>query len=181
MPTLPIDNAMELITNNLVLRTVEHSDINEVARMWEFEKGAISLDEAKKAIAYMQNNHMQNKPGYIYHLCFAVFVKGMDTIIGWCGLDGKSTDKLHIFYLLDAAYRNKGYATQCAKKLLSYAFDEARVHHVNGGCDKKNIASFKVMSKIGMQQNDFEENGDPLFYIDNRTYRTQNRTDENRT
>ncbi len=39
---------MELYTNDLVLKTVTDNDIEEVARMWEFEKGSISTDEAKK-------------------------------------------------------------------------------------------------------------------------------------
>jgi RimJ/RimL family protein N-acetyltransferase len=165
---------MELYTKDLILKTVTVNDIEEVARMWAFEKGSISMDEAQKAIEYMQNNHKQNKMGYIYHLCFAVFEKGKNSIIGWCGLDGKSTGKLHIFYLIDGNYRNKGFATQCATKLLSYAFDEVQVPYINGGCDKNNIASYKVMEKVGMKQNGFEDNGDPLFFIDDKLYHKRN-------
>lgn len=162
---------MELHTKSLVLRTVEASDIEEVARMWKFEEGRISMDEAQKAIEYMQNNHKKNNDGYIYHICFAVFEKGKNQIIGWCGLDGKTAGKLHIFYLIDVDYRNRGYATQCAEKLLSYAFNEVHVPIVNGGCDKNNIASYKIMMKIGMKQYAFEDNGDPLFFINDALYR----------
>lgn len=164
-------NIMVLLTNDLVLRTVEVSDVEEVARMWEFENGSISRDEALKAIEYMQINHKKNKKGSIYHLCFAVFEKGQHNIIGWCGLDGKIEGKLHIFYLIDQIVRNRGYATQCAEKLLAYAFDEAHVPFVNGGCNKNNTASYKVMMKIGMNQIGFEANGDPLFFIDEELYR----------
>ena len=163
---------MELYTKDLLLKTVTTDDINEVARMWEFEKGSISIEEAQNAIDYMQNNHMQNSLGHIYHLCFAIFEKGKNKIIGWCGLDGKNAGKLHIFFLIDEDYKNKGYATQCAGKLLSYAFDEARVPFVNGGCDRDNTASYKIMMKIGMKQVGFEANGDPLFFIDDKIYRT---------
>lgn len=164
---------MELYTNDLVLRTVNDGDMDEVARMWRFEHGAISIEEAKRAIDFMQTNHKKNKTGCIYHLCFAVFKKHQSSIIGWCGLDGRSAEKLHIFYSIDPAFRNRGYATQCAERLLSYAFDEAKVPFVNGGCDKNNIASYKVMKNVGMMQNSFEDNGDPLFYIDDKTYRTK--------
>ena len=162
---------MELYTDDLLLKTVTADDIDEVARMWEFEKGSISKEAAQDAIDYMQNNHAKNVVGQIYHLCFAIFVKGKCNIIGWCGLDGKTADKLHIFFLIDKDYRNKGYATQCANRLLSYAFDEAHVPFINGGCDKENVASYKVMVKIGMRKNGFEENGDPLFFIDEKLYR----------
>ena len=156
------------------MRAVEVGDIEEVARMWEFEKGCISIDEAHKAIDYMQDNHMKNKAGHIYHLCLGVFEKNQRKIIGWCGLDGKTDGKLYIFFLIDAYYRNKGYATQCAERLLAYAFNEVHVPFINGGCDKSNIASYKVMSKIGMTQNAFEENGDPIFIIDKDMYSRQN-------
>ena len=68
--------------------------------------------------------------------------------------------------MIDTNFRNKGYATQCAAKILSYAFNDVHVPFVNGGCDKNNIASYRVMEKIGMKQNAFEDNGDPLFYIE---------------
>ena len=170
---------MELHTNDLLLKTVTADDLDEVARMWEFEKGSISKEEAQGAIDYMQNNHKKNGLGHIYHLCFAIFEKGEHKIIGWCGLDGKAPGKLHIFFLINKDYRNKGYATQCAGKLLSYAFEEAHVPFVNGGCDKDNIASYKVIAKIGMEQNGFEANGDPLFYIDDELYRKKIRGSKN--
>ena len=41
---------MRLVTKDLLLRTVEIGDIKEVARMWKFEKGSISNEEAQSAI-----------------------------------------------------------------------------------------------------------------------------------
>lgn len=162
---------MELHTASLTLRTVDISDVNEVARMWAWQNGSISADEAKEAVLWMQNNHKKNKPGYIHHLCFAVYEKGSNRIIGWCGLDGQcSPGKTVLFYSIHSDYQNKGYATQCAGKLLSYAFYEVGIPSITGGCDKNNLASFRVMEKIGMKQNAFEENGDPLFFIDKETY-----------
>lgn len=37
---------MELITERLILRTVEQRDVKEVARMWDFERGPIPEEEA---------------------------------------------------------------------------------------------------------------------------------------
>jgi len=165
---------VELQTKDLLLRTVINDDINEVARMWEFEKGCISLDKAKEAIEYMQKNHKQNHTGYIYHLCFAIYEKGTNKIIGWCGLDGKpdesKPERMEIFFLIDAEYRNKGYATQCADKLLEYAFEVAKIKKVFGGCFKDNISSFKVLAKCGMVLFEIRENGDPKFFIDDEIY-----------
>ena len=52
---------MELYTRNLVLRTVTMEDIDEVARMWNFEKGSISLEDAEKAVKSMQKNHRRRE------------------------------------------------------------------------------------------------------------------------
>jgi len=168
---------MELYTNNLLLKTVTIDDIDEVARMWEFEKDSISIEKAREAIENMQNNHKKNHTGYIYHLCFAIYEKGKNSIIGWCGLDGtdpnpENPDRLELFYMIDKKYRNKGYATQCASKLIEYAFEVAEVKYVNGGCNKNNIASRNVMEKAGMLLYEFDkEGGGPSFYIDNDIYK----------
>jgi RimJ/RimL family protein N-acetyltransferase len=136
-----------------------------------FEKGSISLAEAQEAIQYMQKNHQQNCQGYIHHLCFAIYEKGKSKIIGWCGLDGQYTPgKTVIFYMIDEDFWKKGYATQCACKLLEIAFEEFGLLIVHVGCYKDNIASYRVMEKAGMIQNAFEDNGDPLFYIDRKRY-----------
>ena len=157
---------MKLHTASLLLRTVDDSDINEVARMWDWQNGPISADKAQEAVLWMQGNHKKNRQGYLHHLCLAVYEKGNDRIIGWCGLDGQcSPGQTVLFYSIHSDYQNKGYATQCAGRLLCYAFDELGISSISGGCDKNNIASFRVMEKIGMEQNAFETNGDPLFFI----------------
>ncbi len=173
---------MILYTSDLLLKTVTDEDIDEVARMWAFEKGAIPLSEAQSAIEYMQNNHKQNHAGYIYHLCLAVYEKNNSKIIGWCGLDGKpdpdNPESMEIFYLIDLDYRNKGYATQCALKLLEYAFEEAKIERVFGGCTKDNAPSFKVLAKSGMILFQIRKNGDPRFYIDKGIYQKSKRLRE---
>lgn len=162
---------MKLSTRDLFLRTAGPEDLNEVARMWDFEHGAIPEDEARRVLERMVRNHERNKPGSIWHLCLAVTRKDEPgTIIGWCGLDGTSGRELHIFYSIEPRYRGRGYASQAAEALLDYAFHDAGVRFVNGGCDKVNHASYRVMEKAGMRRAGAAENGDPLFYIDRETY-----------
>lgn len=160
---------MELQTEGLSLRTVTDCDLPEVARMWSSD-GPVSLDEAREAIAYMTENHRQNKRGCIRHLCLAVFETGAEQIIGWCGLDGERPGTTDIFYSIDPVYRGRGYATQCAKRLLTYAFEEAGLSDVNGGCYRENKASFRVMEKAGMQPLEPDETGGPVFYMNEEIY-----------
>lgn len=162
---------MRLETDGLILRTVNEADLDEVARMWKYPK-AVSHKAAREALAYMENTHAQNRPGHICHLCLAVCLRDNErTIIGWCGLDGEiSPGKVVIFYMIAAEHRRNGYATRCARRLIEYAFDEADCERIYGGCDKNNIASYRVMRSAGMRDAWTNENGDPNLYIDRRSY-----------
>jgi ribosomal-protein-alanine N-acetyltransferase len=46
----------------------------------------------------------------------------------------------------------KGLVTEAAKAVLDFAFDVAGVHRVYGDCDPRNVASAKVMEKLGLRR-----------------------------
>lgn len=163
---------MEIRLKDITLRTVTQEDLQEVARMWNFEKGEISLQESAKAIEWMKGNHQQNRLHKIVHLCFAVFAKDSNRIIGWCGLDGRNNNQVHIFYLIDKEYRGRGYATECAKKLLEYGFREMEIARIDGSCAKDNIASQTILAKTGMQENKEEhpEDGSHHYFMTRQDY-----------
>ena len=154
-----------LKTAQLILRFVNEDDLAEVARTWPSDHSPISEGEARKAIAGMRGNYARNTRGRIFHLCLAVCGKeDPRTIMGWCGLDGsRNPAEPEIFILLDEAYRNQGFGTQCVRELLRTAVEDYSLQSVHGGCDKNNIASKRAMEKGGMVQYGSEDNGDPLF------------------
>lgn len=146
---------MQFKLKDITLRTVTLDDLNEVSRMWNFEKGEISENDALKAIEWMSNNHNQNQIHNITHLCFGIFHNETNRIIGWCGLDGRNSNidnKVNIFYLVDKEFRNRGYATECAFKLLEYGLSHMQLDRIDGACSIDNIGSQKVMERIGMKR-----------------------------
>ncbi len=156
---------MDYQTENLILHFVTEDDLTEVARTWPSEHHPLSDAEAREAIAYMRGNYEKNTKGCICHLCLAVCGEERHgTIMGWCGLDGtRNHSDPEIFILLDEAYRNRGYGTQCVRELLRIAVEDYALPGVHGGCAKENIASVRAMEKGGMVRYGTEENGDPLF------------------
>lgn len=82
-------------------------------------------------------------------------------------------DEAGIGYLLDPAHAGKGYATEIARELLAIAFDDLGVRRVTAGCFADNIASWKIMEKLGMRR---EQHGvqdswhAELGWIDGFTY-----------
>jgi RimJ/RimL family protein N-acetyltransferase len=55
-------------------------------------------------------------------------------------------------YLLDPAQAGRGYGTEIARALLDLAFGDLGVHRVTAGCFADNIASWRIMEKLGMRR-----------------------------
>ena len=156
---------MDHRTDRLILHYVTEDDWAEVARTWPSDHRPLSEEETRGAISYMRGNYAKNTVGCLHHLCLAVCsADNPETIMGWCGLDGSvSHTEPEIFILLDEAYQNKGYGTQCVRELLRIAAEDYSLPSVHGGCARENLASRRAMEKGGMEQYGTEENGDPLF------------------
>ena len=162
---------MKLYTNDLILRTLTSEDVGEIARMWR-SPDTISTEDALKVLEKMETRHSKNMAKAVHHLCLGVFhKKDPSKVIGWCGLDGQvSPNETVLFYIIGEEYRCKGYATQCAKELLRYAFEDMQYDIIYSGCAKENIASFRVMEKAGMCHNEVYEDGGLGFYMDKEMF-----------
>ncbi|WP_028568862.1 GNAT family N-acetyltransferase [Salinispora tropica] len=54
-------------------------------------------------------------------------------------------------YVLARSAWGQGYATEAAATVLTYAFEQAGLHRVAATCDPANVASRRVLEKIGMK------------------------------
>ncbi|MGL5928138.1 MAG: GNAT family N-acetyltransferase [Dermatophilaceae bacterium] len=76
-------------------------------------------------------------------------------------------------YLVDPDHAGRGYATQVAGALLAVAFEDLGLHRVTAGCFADNVASWRVMEKLGMRR---EQHGvqdawhAELGWVDGYTY-----------
>lgn len=156
----------------LIIRTVSMADVEGVASSWKLDDGPIPHKEAEQKISWMLSNHAQNTPGKLMHLCLAIVLKETDEFIGWCGLDhlDKTMADPALFYLLKAHYWGKGLATEAARALLSYAFDQMDLASIHGGADLENLASKRVMEKLGMKDVGFDEEGGYAFTLTKEEY-----------
>ena len=55
-------------------------------------------------------------------------------------------------YLVDPAHQGRGYATEIARAALDLAFGDLGLHRVTAGCFADNVASWRVMEKVGMRR-----------------------------
>jgi len=128
-------------------------------------------------VSWMLDNHRQNAPGRVVHLCLAIIHKDAQGIIGWCGLDHRDQTKAApvLFYLLKASYWGKGLATEAAKAVLGYAFGELALARVDSAAAFENTASKRVMEKIGMRYVGLDEEGGYFFTLTREEYSQRQR------
>lgn len=81
----------------------------------------------------------------------AVIDKATLKFIGWCGLKySQDKNEYDIGFRFYRNYWNKGFATETAKKCLEFGFEKLNIEKIVGRAMKENIASIRVLEKIGM-------------------------------
>jgi RimJ/RimL family protein N-acetyltransferase len=64
---------------------------------------------------------------------------------------GLPTGSCELGYFIVPSYQQQGYATEASKAIVNWAFDQPNVQTLTAGCDANNIASKRILEKIGMQ------------------------------
>ncbi len=86
---------------------------------------------------------------------WSIFEKGSKEFIGRGGLIHLGFQHEHpeieLGYTLHQKFWGKGYATEIAQSLVKWAKENLKEDHLLGVCYKQNLASQKVLKKIGMQ------------------------------
>jgi aminoglycoside 6'-N-acetyltransferase len=85
---------------------------------------------------------------------FAVTLRSTGDLIGDCGSKTAADDprQAEIGYTIGSAHQGNGYGTETARILLSYLFDVRGKHRVTAGCDPRNVASIRVLERVGMRR-----------------------------
>jgi RimJ/RimL family protein N-acetyltransferase len=149
---------MQLATDRLILRELVEDDWRplhalesqpEVVRYLPYD--VRSEDDAR---GYVDAIRLEARelPRLVFEL--AITVRGDDTMLGRCGMRRRSNDPrlASFWYVISPAHARKGYATEAARALLGYAFEELRLHRVHGECDPRNSSSARVMERLGMRR-----------------------------
>jgi ribosomal-protein-alanine N-acetyltransferase len=85
--------------------------------------------------------------GIIVHKADGVAIGGMGFHGGPDGIGA-----VEIGYDVVPAYRNCGYATEMADRLIAWAFAQPGITIVKAGCFYDNIGSIRVLEKVGMRR-----------------------------
>jgi [ribosomal protein S5]-alanine N-acetyltransferase len=83
---------------------------------------------------------------------FAIVLKDEGRLIGNCGLRMQTTHAqvADLGYEISRPYWGQGYATEAARTLLAFGFNQLHLHRIWAYCIAENTASARVLEKIGM-------------------------------
>jgi ribosomal-protein-alanine N-acetyltransferase len=84
---------------------------------------------------------------------WAVVLKNTDELIGHIFFKQTEPPEFmtwELGFIFNPAFQSKGYATESSLALIRYGFEHLGIHKVMANCNPENIASWKVLEKIGM-------------------------------
>jgi [ribosomal protein S5]-alanine N-acetyltransferase len=147
---------MWIETQRLVLREFQQEDFRALApiladpQVMKFSPtGVISIAQTQERIEGFIACYKEFGFGK-----WAVLFKECNTLIGYCGIavdriDRK--DEKELGYRLDSKFWGKGLATEAASAAIQYGFEQFNLPYVLGIVERANIASVRVLEKIGMR------------------------------
>ncbi|MFZ4663701.1 MAG: GNAT family N-acetyltransferase [Caldilineaceae bacterium] len=97
----------------------------------------ISADKPHAYALLLKATNDQADEQFIGHMVFHPWFEQRTYEIGWT---------------IHPAYQRQGYATEAAAALLHYGFAEMKLHRIIATCQPENVASYRVMEKIGMRR-----------------------------
>jgi ribosomal-protein-alanine N-acetyltransferase len=99
----------------------------------------------------------RESPRKKYQLAFVL--KETNQVIGNGGLrmNYPFSQTADLGYELDRRYWGRGYATEAARALLGFGFEELRLHRIWAYCVVENTASAHVLEKIGMRYEGYQQ------------------------
>lgn len=150
-------------TKRLILRELRLTDLegmfeldsNPEVHKYLGNKPVKTKVESQKILDSVINQYKERGIGR-----FAAIEKSSGDFIGWTGLKfntgdnevlGEKRDFYDIGYRFIPRYWGKGYASESSFKMLDFGFKELNLKTIVGAAETKNIASNKVLKKIGLQ------------------------------
>lgn len=144
-----------LILRELLLSDAEAffaMDSNPNVHTFLWQKPVKKMEETIQTIEYVHKQYQDNGIGR-----FAVVLKETNEFMGWAGLKYNTeavNNKINFYdigYRLDEKFWRKGYASEASFEWQRYAFETLKIKSIFAGAHVENIASNKILQKIGMK------------------------------
>jgi RimJ/RimL family protein N-acetyltransferase len=149
----------ELAGARIVLRRFRAADLDaftayrsspSVARFQSWDAPYPRRD-AEELIRQMMASH-PDTPGKWFQ--FAIVLRSTGDLIGDCAArpDADDSRQAEIGFTIAREHQGRGHATDAARELLGYLFDQRGKHRVTASCDARNAASARVLDRLGLRR-----------------------------
>ncbi len=151
----PSVTTMYIETPRLIIRDLQPSDVDALVALWTdpdvtaFMGGPREESAVRRVLE--EDARSSPQPEIDLH---PVIERVSGEIIGHCGFTDKEVDgqaEIELIYLLTKACWGKGFATEAAGALKTYAFKELGLRRLVSLIDPENVASQQVARKVGMR------------------------------
>lgn len=148
---------MEIETTQLKLQEITNEDLETIHRLHsipevdKFNTLGIpkNIETTQQIIASDINDQ---KKEIRTRFCWKITLVETNNFIGIAGMF-LSNDRFktgEFYYKLFPEFWGNGYATETAKGIINFGFNEFKLHRIEAGVATQNIASIKVLEKAGM-------------------------------
>lgn len=158
MKTAGTGDELRLDTERLRLREFNEDDWDPVLayqrdpRYLRYYPWEDRTPEDARAFVEMFLNWRQEQPRHRFQL--AITLKECGVLIGNCGLRRKPGNdwEADLGYELDPNHWGHGYATEAAGAMVKFGFGELALERISSWCIGDNIASARVLERLGFRQ-----------------------------
>lgn len=161
-----------LETDRFLLRELTVDDamsfyeLNENPKVIQYT-GDRPFKSVEEAISFLQNYTDYEENGYGR---WAVIDKSNNEFLGWCGLKyDSSKEETDLGFRFFEKFWNRGVATESAIACLKYGLDQLKIKKIVGRAMSDNIASIKVLQKLGFifdKEFDFDGHKGVIYTIE---------------
>lgn len=158
LATLRSSLAEPLLTERLLLREFIDSDfdalreIDSDPEVLRFRSRSEITPAATREFLIQAQAAAAERPRQQY--AFAVVLREAELLIGQCGLTIVTSryDEAFLWYSTNRRHWGHGYASEAARRVLDFGFETAGLRRIFAECHPGNLASARVLEKIGLQR-----------------------------
>ena len=146
---------LPLETERLRLRPYRLTDVDELHRLWIdpevcrylWDGVRIARERAASTVADAIRCFEERGFGQ-----WVVCLRDSPSVIGFCGLlPAERASEAELLYGLAPAHWGRGLATEAARTMVRLGFEQHGLTRIVAICDTPNVASIRVMRRVGMR------------------------------
>jgi RimJ/RimL family protein N-acetyltransferase len=152
IPTQTLREASSCVleTERLMLRRPTLADVKAIARLADDRR--IAENTRRLPHPYSQNHAIEFVRAIAENKRETVFLIENNFVpIGMVGIDGRQPDAPELGYWLGVEHWGQGFATEAARAVIDFTFEEFDVEYLISGARVANPASRNVLEKCGFQ------------------------------